>query len=101
VSVANPYKGLRAFGEADARDFFGRRAVIDDLADMVGWSRVTMVIGPSGSGKSSLVSAGLLPVLRERSARVATMTPTEHPLSQLRTALTTIATRRCIRMIAN
>ena len=71
----NPYKGLRAFTRDDAIDFFGRDGLIEELAETmedfltaekpsVPASRLLTVIGPSGSGKSSVVMAGLLPGLR-------------------------------------
>src|SRR4051794_6059044 len=67
---ANPYKGLRAFGEADAPDFFGREALAHRLADRLAeeaeTARFLAVVGPSGSGKSSVVKAGLLPLLRRQ-----------------------------------
>ncbi len=59
-----PYVGLAAFGEQDADLFFGREALVADLLARVKASRFIVVAGPSGSGKSSLVRAGLLPVLR-------------------------------------
>ncbi len=64
----NPYKGLRAFTAADAEDFFGREALVQQLLVRLGeggdLARFLAVIGPSGSGKSSVVKAGLLPALR-------------------------------------
>ena len=66
--VANPYKGLRAFSESDADDFFGRETLIQQLLARLSeggdLTRFLAVIGPSGSGKSSAVKAGLLPALR-------------------------------------
>ena len=67
--IRNPYKGLRAFLEADAGDFFGREEVTDRLvrtARRAGrrGARFLAVVGPSGSGKSSVVRAGLVPALR-------------------------------------
>ena len=64
VEVRNPYKGLRAFTETDANDFFGRDDLVAELVDHVSCNRFTAVVGPSGSGKSSLVRAGLLPEIR-------------------------------------
>ncbi len=72
----NPYKGLRAFTRDDAADFFGRDALIEELAGTIeGFltaekpaapaSRLLAVIGPSGSGKSSVVMAGLLTGLQK------------------------------------
>jgi WD40 repeat protein/serine/threonine protein kinase/DNA-binding XRE family transcriptional regulator len=64
----NPYKGLRPFDEADAAAFFGREGLIQQLLSRMGESgeltRFLAVIGPSGSGKSSVVRAGLIPALR-------------------------------------
>ncbi len=59
-----PYRGLFAFREADAPFFFGRETFIDELVEAVPRQAVTVVVGPSGSGKSSVVFAGLLPHLR-------------------------------------
>ena len=59
-----PFLGLDAFDEADADRFFGRRAVLDELIAATRNHRLVAVVGPSGSGKSSLVRAGLLPLLR-------------------------------------
>ncbi|MEP7204491.1 MAG: protein kinase, partial [Ilumatobacteraceae bacterium] len=87
----NPYKGLRPFAEADVRDFHGRRDLTEELVGAVEQSKFVMVVGPSGSGKSSLVQAGLVPRLRATGARVAVMTPGEHPAAQLGTALLAIA----------
>lgn len=68
----NPYRGLAAFDESDAGDFFGRDGIADSLVeDLIrsiragAAARLLAVVGPSGSGKSSLVRAGLLPRLRK------------------------------------
>ncbi|MFJ3436380.1 hypothetical protein ACIPMU_22855 [Streptomyces cyaneofuscatus] len=59
-----PYPGLGRF-EAEHRErFFGRDAVVDDLAELVGRHGFVAVVGASGSGKSSLLRAGLVPALR-------------------------------------
>jgi WD40 repeat protein len=63
ASHRNPYKGLAAFSQHDSPDFFGRTDEIERLVLMVGENRLSAVIGPSGSGKSSLTLAGLLPAL--------------------------------------
>ncbi|MEO8694623.1 MAG: BTAD domain-containing putative transcriptional regulator [Acidimicrobiales bacterium] len=91
IAATNPYKGLRPFAEADARDYFGRAALVDDLVRAVCSSRVTMVVGSSGSGKSSLLFAGLLPRLRTSGTRIVTMVPTDRPCAQLQTALLSVA----------
>lgn len=59
-----PYPGLRSFGEQDAAYFFGRSADVSRLLDRLGATRFLAVLGASGSGKSSLVRAGLVPALR-------------------------------------
>src|SRR5688500_11067770 len=67
-ALDNPYKGLRAFQESDADDFFGREALTSrlliGLCHDVALSALLAVVGPSGSGKSSVVRAGLVPGLR-------------------------------------
>ena len=62
-----PYRGLLYFREEDAPFFFGRETFAERLVEAVNVSHKLMVavIGPSGSGKSSVVSAGLLPRLRQ------------------------------------
>jgi WD40 repeat protein/energy-coupling factor transporter ATP-binding protein EcfA2 len=59
-----PYKGLDVFEEQDAELFFGREKIVDDLVERVKGSRTVFITGPSGSGKSSLVRAGLIPALK-------------------------------------
>jgi WD40 repeat protein/serine/threonine protein kinase len=76
----NPYKGLRAFTQHDVADFFGRDLLIGDLVEKVksllaaaqperSRGRLLAVIGASGSGKSSVVMAGLLPRLQRGALR--------------------------------
>ena len=86
----NPYKGLRAFGEPDAPDFFGRDALVDRLlASLRDSTRLISLVGPSGSGKSSVVAAGLIPQLRsgavEGSDRwlIAMMVPGTNPKAEM------------------
>ena len=61
---ACPYLGLAAFGESDAKHFFGRDDQIAALVERLRRQRLLIVTGASGSGKSSLVLAGLVPALR-------------------------------------
>lgn len=102
---ANPYRGLRAFEEADAEWFFGRDRLVDELVRAMADNRVVTLVGPSGSGKSSVVRAGLLPRLRAGGVAgsdrwfVATMTPGGDPFGALATALEAIATRRPHRLV--
>src|SRR3990172_1906367 len=61
----NPYKGLEAFREKDADFYFGRNKTIEDLSKKVHDQPFVLVIGASGSGKSSVVLAGVTPTLRK------------------------------------
>ena len=90
----NPYKGLRSFSESDAGDFFGRNALVDDLIDAIRRGRrLVGLVGPSGSGKSSAMSAGLIPRLRagaiEGSAEwtIAALNVGSNPAAELDIAL--------------
>ena len=60
---ASPYRGLLAFTTEDAATFFGREALVAELVAALSVSRWLAVVGPSGSGKSSAVRAGLEPAL--------------------------------------
>ncbi|MBD2605956.1 caspase family protein [Scytonema hofmannii FACHB-248] len=64
----NPYRGLKPFEEKHSRFFFGRKTLVEALSHRLANSHrpLTVVLGASGSGKSSLVQAGLLPYLREK-----------------------------------
>ncbi|MGD1897823.1 MAG: caspase family protein [Phormidesmis sp.] len=64
----NPYLGLAAFDAAQSDLFFGREALTERLVGVVGQQPLTVVLGPSGSGKSSLVKAGLMPRLSSAGA---------------------------------
>ncbi len=93
----NPYKGLRAFEEADAADYFGREALTEHLVERLSRTRFLGVVGPSGSGKSSVVRAGLVPELRRgvlpgsETWLVVQMFPGAYPLEELEAALLRIA----------
>lgn len=62
----NPYVGPRAFEEEDSRNFFGRKEETRQLASLVIAHRVVLLYAPSGAGKTSLLSAGLVPYLKQR-----------------------------------
>lgn len=80
LKTENPYIGLRHFEETERDYFFGRDQLIADLIAASEESPLLMVLGASGSGKSSAVRAGLIPSWRERTGkkgRVVEFTPDE------------------------
>ncbi len=86
----NPYRGLEFFDEEHAPFFFGRETEVEDLFERVTQrrSRFVAVIGASGSGKSSVVRAGVIPRLRRRQPPnetwdIAVFTPGERPWLRL------------------
>jgi DNA-binding XRE family transcriptional regulator len=105
----NPYKGLRAFSEADADDFFGRETLVQELLGRMSeagdpgagagqeLARFLAVVGPSGSGKSSAVRAGLIPALRQGGLPgsekwfIVDMLPGAHPWEEVEAALLRVA----------
>jgi len=87
LGEVNPYTGLRPFDEADAASFFGREDDTEALTALVLAHGFSAVVGPSGSGKSSLVRAGLVPRLRDKGSLVAVVIPGADPVAQLLDAL--------------
>ncbi|MEU5043825.1 nSTAND1 domain-containing NTPase, partial [Streptomyces griseorubiginosus] len=79
--VEPPYQGLARFEPDDHDRYFGRDRLVTALCRLVRDRRFTAVFGPSGSGKSSLLRAGLIPALRaERElAAIRVLTPGAHP----------------------
>lgn len=91
-----PYPGMLPFTEMNSERFFGRDEEIEELLDRLRLSQFVTLIGPSGSGKSSLVSAGLVPALRRRNSLgsgerwlIRTFRPGETPLAELKRILET------------
>ena len=80
-----PYKGLAPFEEEDAQFYFGRERLVDELVARLASSALLAVIGPSGSGKSSLLRAGLLPAIDRWEQ--AYLRPGERPTAELSRAL--------------
>jgi WD40 repeat protein/DNA-binding SARP family transcriptional activator len=101
AQVSTPFKGLRAFQEADHAEFFGRERLVAELVERLAergpGHRFLAVVGPSGSGKSSVVRAGLLPALRRGALPgaeawfVAEMFPGAAPFHRLDEALVGVA----------
>lgn len=89
-----PFPGLYAFRMEDARFFFGREQVIQRLQSHLMRSNFLAVLGPSGSGKSSVVLAGLIPHLQKLpgvNLVLHRMTPTETPLVKLQEIIAGLA----------
>ena len=98
-----PFKGLHYFDESDAEWFFGRELLTAKLLERLSDAQfLSVVIGASGSGKSSLVRAGLIPALKKGQLpsdggkprtgsanwQIYVITPTAHPLEALAKELT-------------
>jgi len=95
----NPYKGLRPFAESDAGDFFGRDDLVDRLVGALrGGANLVALVGPSGSGKSSAIAAGLIPRLRggaitgSEAWAIASMVPGGNPLAEVEAVVAAAAT---------
>jgi energy-coupling factor transporter ATP-binding protein EcfA2 len=90
-----PYKGLESFNLKDAHFFYGRTALTDELIKRVEKRNFVAVLGASGSGKSSVLSAGLLYKLKrgedllgsDRWQFFPPFNPGEHPLQNLKAAI--------------
>lgn len=97
-----PYRGLQVFDEQHADFFFGREADVQRLLEELKDTAFLAVLGPSGSGKSSLVRAGLLPALRrsassgETSRPALVFRPGAQPLAELAVAMLKVAPDRAV-----
>lgn len=94
AAARNPYKGLRSFAERDAADFFGREDLVTTLLRTLrDGANLVALVGPSGSGKSSVIAAGLIPRLREGAIDesdqwvIAQMVPGNNPLAEVETVV--------------
>ena len=91
IPTRSPYKGLQSFDESDRSLFYGRDRAIAELQARCDAVRLLVVSGASGTGKSSVVKAGLLPLLREAGHHMLpVMRPGLHPLAALEQALTEV-----------
>jgi hypothetical protein len=84
IPKRSPYKGLESFDEDDQLLFYGRDDAIKELRTRAKHNRLVVVSGASGTGKSSVIKAGLLPVLRSEGFRILpVMRPGSHPVAEL------------------
>ncbi|MBW4499030.1 MAG: WD40 repeat domain-containing protein [Scytonema hyalinum WJT4-NPBG1] len=86
----NPYRGLQAFDEEHSQLFFGRQALTEQLYQQVCKQPLTVVLAASGTGKSSLVKAGLIPYIKQLNVQwhiLTPMRPGESPLKALNNTL--------------
>ena len=93
----NPYRGLSAFSENDASFFYGREMSVNLLSGMVlQYPTFITVIGPSGSGKSSLIAAGLIPKLQKSDPNwvIAKCRPSSNPFDELAGALLSLKRKK-------
>ena len=96
AEAVRPYLGLRAFREEDSAFFHGREAFTERLVEAVERTPFLAVVGPSGSGKSSVVQAGLIPALRKGALagsgnwEFAVFRPGRNPLKQLAAPLVSL-----------
>ena len=86
---ARPYRGLETFGEEDAHLFFGRDALAQNVLGKLDHHRLVLLVGASGSGKSSLINAGILAKLRQDPGRtIVRCIPGDRAIANLAAALT-------------
>ena len=83
-----PYKGMTYFTEADKDIYFGREALSDEVVGRLQKGHFLAIVGASGSGKSSLLRAGVVPGLRARNWAIKIIKPGADPLTALAAAIT-------------
>lgn len=84
----NPYKGLASFTEKDKKFFFGRESLVNDLTKNIKESPLVTLLGASGSGKSSLINAGVIPKLtQEVDWNIVSVKPGNAPFAELSAGL--------------
>lgn len=86
--VPSPYRGLQPWREEDATYFYGRTLPAQQLVDSIEKSQIVTLVGAAGSGKTSLVQAGVFPLLRKSAEwQIAIVPATSQPFHAIATAL--------------
>jgi energy-coupling factor transporter ATP-binding protein EcfA2 len=83
LTIKNPFPGIRPFRESDSENFFGRDHLTYELFEKLEKSRFVAIVGASGCGKSSLINAGLLPMLRVQDWKIVITRPQNNPIGNL------------------
>ncbi|WP_138500249.1 eIF2A-related protein [Nostoc sp. PA-18-2419] len=96
-----PFRGLYPFRVENREFFFGREQLIIQLQQKLTEHNFLAVLGASGSGKSSVVLGGLIPLLQEKQPdlQLAYMTPSSHPIEKLQTSLSPVQGQSSILII--
>ncbi len=93
VPGSGPYRGLSSYGATERDVFFGRDAEITEVLERLRWQPGVVLVGPSGSGKSSLAQAGVLPGIEEGALgggitfSAVVLAPRAHPIHSMAAAL--------------
>lgn len=92
----NPFKELQSFGEADQSFFFGRDLEINELLSKVYRYKIVGLFGESGTGKTSLINAGIIPCLKRENFCVVSVRCLDEPIERIRRTLFKILKERKI-----
>ena len=103
---ANPFPGLRPFNQQDHPFFFGRDEAVDEVLERMVKNRSVALIGPSGSGKSSLMRAGVVPAIAGGALggtsshwNFASLRPGNDPIGNLAHALENVGIQNADRVL--
>ncbi|CAA6808964.1 MAG: High-affnity carbon uptake protein Hat/HatR [uncultured Sulfurovum sp.] len=81
----NPYKGLQSFSYEDRHNYYGREKESKEIAKQLPKTKLFTLLGASGSGKSSLIFAGVMPLIENSDVQILSLRPQSHPFKSLAT----------------